>query len=49
MGSRLAARSAGTIPLITPTTARMDVATTRIIGDTIRRMSAASACLAKAL
>ena len=49
MGSRLAARSAGTIPLITPTTARMEWQLPRIIGDTIRRMSAASACLASAL
>ena len=49
MGSRLAARSAGTIPLITPTTARIDVATIRIMGDTISRMSAASAWEAMAL
>ena len=49
MGSRLAARSAGIIPLTTPTIARMVVATSRIIGETIRRMSAASACLASAL
>lgn len=49
MGSRLAARIAGTIPLMIPTTPRMLVATSRIIGETIRRMSAASACFAKAL
>src|SRR5580658_5574871 len=49
IGSSLAARIAGTIPLTTPTNANIPVATTRIIGDKISRMSAASACFATAL
>src|ERR1700722_1724618 len=49
IGSRFAARIAGTIPLITPTTAKIEVDTIRIIGETISRMSPASAWLAMAL
>src|SRR5580693_4594205 len=39
IGSRFAARIAGTIPLITPTKTRITVDTSRIIGETISRMS----------
>src|SRR6266566_5651519 len=49
MGSRLAARKAGNMPLQTPTRARIDVEINRILGATIKRMSPASPCLAKAL
>ena len=49
MGSSREARSAGIIPLTTPTTANIVVAVSRIIGDTISRMSPASAWLAIAL
>ena len=49
IGSSLAALIAGTIPLTTPTTAKIPVATNRIMGETINRMSPASACLAIAL
>lgn len=49
IGSSFAARIAGTMPLTTPTTARIPVATSKIIGETINRISAASACFAIAL
>ena len=49
IGSSPAARIAGTIPLTTPTTAKIPVATSRIIGDKISRMSPDSACFAIAL
>ena len=49
IGSRLAARMAGTIPLMIPTTARMPVEISRIIGETTSRISPASACFAIAL
>src|SRR5947207_11098142 len=49
IGSRLAARKAGNIPLQTPTRARIEVEIKRILGATIKRMSPASPCLAKAL
>ena len=49
MGSRFAARIAGSIPLITPTITRITVDTTRLSGEMISRMSAASAFFASAL
>src|SRR5690348_18419344 len=49
IGSRLAALTAGNIPLTTPTSARMVVATSNIFGATTKVMSPASACLASAL
>src|SRR5207249_3417981 len=49
IGSRFAALTAGNIPLTTPTSARMEVAISNIFGATTKVMSAASACLARAL
>ena len=44
-----AARKAGSMPLQTPTKARIEVEIKRILGATIKRISPASPCLAKAL
>ena len=49
MGSRFAARIAGSIPLINPTTSKIPVETARFTGEMISRMSPASACEARAL
>jgi hypothetical protein len=49
IGSRFAARMAGIMPLITPTTARITIATIRTMGETTSRISPASACEASAL
>jgi hypothetical protein len=49
IGSRREALMAGSIPLIRPTSPRMMVATTTMVGSMINRMSAASAFLAMAL
>src|SRR5580658_2186932 len=49
MGSRREARTAGTIPLTSPTAARMSVATISVLGAMTRRMSPASPFFAIAL
>ncbi len=49
IGSSREALIAGSIPLIRPTSPRMMVATTTMVGSMINRMSAASAFLAMAL
>ena len=49
MGSRLAARMAGNMPLTIPTSARMIVETITTFGATSKWMSPASAWLASAL
>src|SRR5580658_2318483 len=49
IGSRREARQAGIMPLTKPTAPRMRVAAIRVPGAMIRRMSPASAFLAKAL
>src|SRR2546430_5896425 len=49
MGSRREARTAGTIPLISPTAPRISVATIRVVGAMIRLTSPASAFFAMAL
>ena len=49
IGSKREARIAGSIPLTSPTTARINVAMSSVSGSITRRMSPPSACLAIAL
>ena len=49
MGSRLAARMAGNIPLAMPTMARIIVAVSNVLGATSSVISPAEACEASAL